>query len=65
MTLRQIKAFILINSRKLSFSGFYNDLINDPELIGAMKENGYSGVLCMHPMHCEQCRDFNATRCLK
>ena len=45
--------------KETEFFRFYNDLINDPELIGAMKENGYSGVLCMHPMHSEQCRDFS------
>ncbi len=44
--------------RETDFFRFYNDLINDPELLKAMKDSGYSGVLCMHPMHCEQCRDF-------
>lgn len=44
--------------KETEFFKFYNALINDPELTAAMKENGYSGVLCMHPMHSEQCRDF-------
>lgn len=45
--------------RETEFFKFYNDLINDKKLIKAMKDNGYTGLLCMHPMHSEQCRDFD------
>ncbi len=42
---------------------FYNGLINDSRLIEAMKKYGYKGLLCMHPMHCEQWKDFESNEC--
>lgn len=46
--------------KETEYYKFYNALMNDQRLLKAMKENGYSGLLCMHPMHCEQWRDFEA-----
>ena len=37
---------------------FYNNLINDPKLIGAMSRYGYSGVFILHPSHIQQMEDF-------
>ncbi len=37
---------------------FYQALIRNERLCRVMKEKGYSGLLCMHPMHSEQGRDF-------
>lgn len=37
---------------------FYNSLINDERLIKAMKENGYEGLFCMHPLFTAQSVDF-------
>ena len=37
---------------------FYNSLISDERLCKCMKEHGYTGVLCMHPIHSKQWVDF-------
>ena len=39
---------------------FYNSLINHPRLMEKMKEKGYKGLFCLHPIHKEQYRDFEA-----
>ncbi len=39
---------------------FYNSLINDERLCRCMKEHGYRGVLCMHPIHSTQWVDFQS-----
>lgn len=46
--------------KETEYFRFYNDLINNERLISAMREKGYTGLLCMHPMHIEQCRDFDS-----
>ena len=46
--------------KETEYFRFYNDLINNERLVAAMKEKGYTGLLCMHPMHIEQCRDFDS-----
>lgn len=38
---------------------FYNSLINDERLLKAMRENGYKGKFCLHPIHKKQYIDFN------
>ena len=37
---------------------FYNELINDKDLLEAMKSRGYKGMLYMHPNHMKQSVDF-------
>ena len=37
---------------------FYNELINNEKLIKCMKENGYTGLFCMHPLFTKQSIDF-------
>ena len=37
---------------------FYNSLISNERLCECMKEHGYRGVLCMHPIHSKQWVDF-------
>ena len=44
--------------RETDYFKFYNSLISDERLCECMKKNGYTGVLCMHPIHCEQWVDF-------
>ena len=45
--------------RETEYFKFYNSLINDERLMKCMKEHGYKGVLCMHPIHSEQWIDFS------
>ena len=44
--------------RETDYFKFYNSLINDERLLKAMKDKGYKGLMCMHPMHSEQWIDF-------
>ncbi len=44
--------------RQTDYYKFYNSLINDERLCKCMKENGYKGLLCMHPIHSTQWVDF-------
>ncbi len=37
---------------------FYNDLINDSELIESMKKRGYKGIFVVHPSHLSNAKDF-------
>ncbi len=39
---------------------FYNGLINNERLLNAMREKGYKGLFCLHPIHKEQYVDFDA-----
>lgn len=41
------------------FFSFYNSLINDRRLLDAMRDRGYKGLFCMHPMQSQQWRDFD------
>ncbi len=45
--------------RESDFFRFYNALINDSRLLKAMRDKGYTGLFCMHPMQSEQWRDFD------
>ena len=38
---------------------FYERLINDPDLINAMRQHGYKGIFYMHPSFREQAKDFH------
>lgn len=40
------------------FFKFYNGLINDERLLEAMREHGYKGLFCLHPIHMKQSVDF-------
>ena len=37
---------------------FYNNLINSPRLLEAMKKFKYKGIFCLHPNYSEQSKDF-------
>lgn len=40
------------------FFKFYNSLINDERLLKVMREKGYQGKFCLHPIHKKQYVDF-------
>ncbi len=39
---------------------FYNALINNGRLLEKMREKGYTGLFCLHPIHKEQYCDFES-----
>ena len=45
--------------KETEYFNFYNSLINDERLCSCMKEYGYTGLLCMHPIHSTQWVDFH------
>lgn len=47
------------------FFKFYNGLINDERLLKAMREKGYKGLFCLHPIHMKQSVDFKANDVFK
>lgn len=65
---RAIKESYDINTSSVYFDGFvntdyfkfYNGLINDERLLNAMREKGYKGLFCLHPIHMKQSVDFQA-----
>lgn len=38
---------------------FFNNLINDEKLLRVMREHGYTGKFCLHPIHAKQAVDYN------
>ena len=40
------------------FFKFYNNLMNSPKLLDAMKKYNYTGIFCLHPSFSEQWKDF-------
>ena len=40
------------------FFAFYNGLINNEKLLKVMREKGYEGLFCLHPLFTEQYVDF-------
>ena len=50
------------NFKSTNYYNFYNDLINDPELINIMKKNGYKGLFCLHPNFSAQKKYFNQNK---
>ena len=48
-----------------SFFNFYNDLINDKQLLEEMLHNKYSGILCLHPNFAQQYRYFKENKLFK
>lgn len=63
---RAIKESYDQNTSSVYFDGFknteyfkfYNGLINDEKLLSAMREQGYKGIFCLHPIHMKQSVDF-------
>ncbi len=70
---KSIKESYDINTTSIYFDGFketeyfkyYNRLINDERLLNVMRENGYTGLFCVHPIHKEQTRDFEGNDVFK
>lgn len=46
------------NFKNTNFFKFYNNLMNSPKLLDAMKKYNYTGIFCLHPVFSEQWRDF-------
>ena len=65
---RSIKASYDDKTQSVYFDGFkdtdyfkfYNSLINDERLLKVMREKGYTGLFCLHPIHKKQAPDFEA-----
>lgn len=41
------------------YFNFFNNLINDEKLLSVMREYGYTGKFCLHPIHAKQAVDYN------
>ena len=46
--------------KETEYFKFYNALINDERLLRVMREKGYKGLFCLHPIHKEQAVDYRA-----
>lgn len=44
--------------KETDYFRFYNSLINDERLLSKMREKGYKGLFCLHPIHSKQSVDF-------
>ncbi|MCR5207888.1 MAG: CDP-glycerol glycerophosphotransferase family protein, partial [Eubacterium sp.] len=44
--------------KQTDYFKFYNDLINDERLLKVMREKGYTGLFCLHPIHMKQYVDY-------
>lgn len=44
--------------KETEYFKFYNSLINNERLLEKMREYGYTGLFCLHPIHKEQFSDF-------
>lgn len=44
--------------KQTEYFRFYNSLINDERLLSAMRERGYKGLFCLHPIHSKQSIDY-------
>ncbi|MBQ4155535.1 MAG: CDP-glycerol glycerophosphotransferase family protein, partial [Clostridia bacterium] len=61
------------NTRSIYYDGFkntdyfnfYNDLINNERLLEIMREKGYKGLFCLHPIHMKQWVDFDSNDVFK
>ncbi len=51
--------------RNTEFFQFFNALINDDRLLSAMREHGYRGLFCLHPIHQKQSVDFQGNDVFK
>lgn len=50
------------NFKETPYFNFYNDFINDPELIDIMKKYKYKGLFCLHPNFSAQKKYFNQNK---
>lgn len=48
------------NFKKSDYFSFYQGLMNDPRLLAAMKQHGYTGEFYLHPSFQTQIRDFES-----
>ncbi len=62
---KESKSIYYENFKETEYYKFYNSLINDERLLKVMRENGCTGLLCMHPMHLEQWKDFKGNDVFK
>lgn len=46
--------------RETDYFKFYNQLINNEKLLAKMREKGYKGLFCLHPIHQKQYIDFES-----
>lgn len=46
--------------KETEYFKFYNQLINDESLLKKMREKGYKGLFCLHPIHQKQFVDFES-----
>lgn len=51
--------------KESEFFKFYNSLINDERLLKVMKDNGYTGLFCLHPLFNEQYKHFTENDIIK
>lgn len=51
--------------KKSEYFKFYNDLINDKELLSLMKKKGYKGIFVTHPSHMTNSIDFEENECFE
>ena len=64
---RSIRKSYDVNTRSVYYDGFkdteyfkfYNSLINNERLLAVMREKGYKGLFCLHPIHMKQWVDFD------
>lgn len=47
------------NFKDSTFFKFYNNLINNEKLLKIMKQYGYTGIFCLHPLFQQQYVDFD------
>ena len=62
ITLKPIESKSFVNT---TYFFFYNNLINDQNLLNIMKENGYEGIFCLHPNFAAQYIHFNENNIFK
>ena len=59
---RTFESIHSINFNSTNYFKFFNNLINNEELLLAMEKFGYIGILCLHPYFSKQYIDFNSNR---
>jgi glycosyltransferase involved in cell wall biosynthesis/CDP-glycerol glycerophosphotransferase (TagB/SpsB family) len=53
------------NFKNSTYFNFYNNLINNQQLLNAMEKNNYIGLFCLHPNFAEQWRYFSDNKLFK
>ena len=56
ITLKSIESESFINT---TYFNFYNNLINNQQILDVMIQNDYTGIFCLHPNFASQYRYFN------